>query len=253
MLVPLVIYGALFLIPESRESLSQYLFKRAFQRIGEAPNVGSHFYILLRLFSELLPALIFTGVVFLIGGIKNIRTCISEHVRLSLFFICVGLTGSLPLMLTRVQKGFYFVPSLPFFAIGFAVLTAPYLHRRIMRIQAGKNLHKTLTIACFLLLVSAFVFSFMQVGKTRRNAEMLHDVYAIGKVVPAHTTVSVPGFETWNQWDLQSYFMRYFNISLDDQSRNRFLLVDRKLQPDTVAGYVPVPVETYRYTLYEKK
>jgi hypothetical protein len=156
-------------------------------------------------------------------------------------------------MLTRVQKGFYFVPSLPFFAIGFAVLTAPYLHRRIMRIQAGKNLHKTLTIACFLLLVSAFVFSFMQVGKTRRNAEMLHDVYAIGKVVPAHTTVSVPGFDTWNQWDLQSYFMRYFNISLDDQSRNRFLLVDRKLQPDTVAGYVPVPVETYRYTLYEKK
>jgi len=251
-LVPAFIYIVLFMWPESHESLSQYLFKRAFQRIGEAPNVGSHFYILFRLFSELLPAMIFVSIIFLIGGIKNIRANISEHVRLSLFFISIGFAGSLPLMLTRVQKGFYFVPSLPFFAVGFALLTAPYIYRWMLRIKAGGQLQKILVVFGFLLLASALIFSFMQVGKTRRNTEMLHDVYAIGKVVPLHTTVSVPDFETWNQWDLQSYFMRYYNISLDDQTQNRFLLIDRKLHQNTVSGYTRVPLETYRYALYEK-
>ena len=250
LLVPALIYCALFMFPESRESLSQYLFKRAFQRIGEAPNVGSHLYILFRLFSELLPALIFASVVFIVGGIRNIRAFVSEHLRLSLFFICIGFCGSLPLMLTRVQKGFYFVPSLPFFAIGFAIITAPIIGSWISNIRPAGRLHKTLITAGSVLLIVSLVFSFMQIGKTRRNKEMLHDVYAIGKVLPSHTTVSVPDFETWNQWDLQSYFMRYFNISLDDKTRNQYLLIERKKSETAPEDYELVPLETLRYDLF---
>lgn len=252
LLVPALVYCALFIFPESRESLSQYLFKRAFQRIGEAPNVGSHFYILFRLFSELLPAMFFVNVVFIIGGIRNIRAFVSEHLRLSLFFICIGFCGSLPLMLTRVQKGFYFVPSLPFFAIGFAIITAPIICQWISKIRQAGRLHKIIIAAGFVLLLSSVFFSLMQIGKTRRNKEMLHDVYVIGKVVPSHTTVSVPDFETWNQWDLQSYFMRYFNISLDDKSLNSFMIVDRQLQREVIPGYVMVGTQTNRYNLYRK-
>ena len=79
---------------------------------------------------------------------------------------------------------------------------------------------------------------------------MLHDVYVIGKVVPSHTTVSVPDFETWNQWDLQSYFMRYFNISLDDKTRNQYLLIERKKSETAPEDYELVPLETLRYDLF---
>jgi len=250
LLVPALIYCALFMFPESRDSLSQYLFKRAFQRIGEAPNVGSHFYILFRLLSELLPALITVCVVFVIGGIRNIRAFVSAHVRLTLFFLLIGLSGSLPLMLTRVQKGFYFVPSLPFLAVGFAILIAPVIRQWISKIESEGRLHKTLITAGSALLLAALVFSFMQIGKTRRNKEMLHDVYTIGQVVPSHTTVSVPDFETWNQWDLQSYFMRYFNISLDDKTKNQYLLIERKQSGSAREEYSLIPLKTLRYDLY---
>lgn len=252
-LVPVMFYGVLFLIPESSESLSQYLFKRAFQRIGEAPNVGSHLYILVRLVSELLPALILIVIVFLIGGIKNVRSKISENFRLSIFFICVGLSGSLPLMLTRIQKGFYFVPSLPFFAIGFAILVAPYFSTWISKIGTGGKMHKSFVASGFVLVLVALIFSFMQIGKTSRNKEMLNDVYAIAQVVPSHTTVSVPDFETWNQWDLQSYFMRYFNISLDDKTRNKFIIADRHIFSDSLPDYSRLNIETHRYDLYVRR
>ncbi|KAF5033505.1 hypothetical protein DSECCO2_605960 [anaerobic digester metagenome] len=153
-------------------------------------------------------------------------------------------------MLTRVQKGFYFVPSLPFFAVGFAILIAPVIHQWISKIKTEGKLHKTLIASGSVLLLAALVFSFMQAGKTRRNKEILHDVYAIGQVVPTHTTVSVPDFETWNQWDLQSYFMRYFNISLDDKTKNHYLIIDRKKSQSAREEYSLIPLSTLRYDLY---
>ncbi|MPM26250.1 hypothetical protein SDC9_72751 [bioreactor metagenome] len=248
--LPALIYFILFLFPESRDSLSAYLFKRAFQRIGEAPNVGSHFYILFRLISELLPAIIFIMVVFLTGGFRKVAALIREHYKTGLFFITVGLSGALPLMLTRVQKGFYFVPALPFFAIGFAVLCAPIISGWIAQLQFRFKLIRISIFSGIILLVTVILFSFSQAGKTNRNKEMLHDIYAIGEVVPEFSTVSVPDFDTWNQWDLQSYFMRYFNISLDDKTRNEYMLVDLRLNSSIPPDYQRVDIETNRYVLY---
>jgi len=252
LLCPVVIYFVLFLYPESRESLSQYLFKRALQRIDAAPNVGSHFYILFRLISELLPAIIIIAVIKTINYFKKTKTNHSVDFKLSAFFIMVGLCGALPLMLTRVQKGFYFVQALPFFAIGFAVLIAPVINNWINSLSQKRKSLQIFFYSNIIVIILVFVYSFLQIGKTGRNQELLQDVYAVGKIVPHHTTISVPDFDTWNQWDLQAYLIRYFNISLDDKTDNVYMLVDKNTSSNPPVDHEQVPIKTKRFILFKK-
>ena len=63
---------------------------------------------------ELIPQLSIILIVIAIGRFKQIHVFIVERLRESLFFCSIGLAASAPLMLTLVQKVFYFVPALPF-------------------------------------------------------------------------------------------------------------------------------------------
>ena len=248
-LVPVIIYAVLFYLPESKESLSVYFFQRALHRINEAPTVDHRFYILIRIFMELLPQILLVVLVLFVARTKKIKTHLSGQIRKAIFFISIGLSASLPLMLTLVQRGFYFVPALPFFAIGLAVLIAPVAFDFVERTDKRRKM--TLGASAF-LLITVIIISFLQTGKTSRDRDLLHDIYLIGKVVPKQTTVSIPP-ESWNNWSLQCYLMRYFNISLDSDYSRDYLLTDKSIQTDTPVGYKKVEIKTREYNLYRRE
>jgi 4-amino-4-deoxy-L-arabinose transferase-like glycosyltransferase len=251
-LLPVIIYTILFFIPESKESLSTYLFKRVLHRINEVPTVDNRFYILLRLFMELLPQLSLVVIIFLIAKVKKIKIHFSEQIRESVFFIAVGLSASIPLMLTLVQKGFYFVPSLPFFAIGLSILIAPFILNLTERIDTQNKKYKMFLLLSLLLFISTTTFALLQKGKVSRNKEQLHDIYLIGTIVPRQTTVSIPA-DMWNDWDLQCYLVRYFNISLETNYQNNYCIINKTLQTDTLTGYKRIDIKTLQYDLYQRQ
>ncbi|HET7817994.1 MAG TPA: glycosyltransferase family 39 protein [Bacteroidia bacterium] len=247
-----LIYLTLFLFPDSKESLSIYFFQRALHRINEDPTVSSRFYILLRLGMELLPQIILVLVILIIGIIKKSETQLSQYIRKAIFFISVGLSASMPLMLTLVQKGFYFVPALPYFAIGLAILVAPTISSWIEMINIKNIKYKMFLFTSCLLLMSVTVFAFMQKGKISRNKELLQDVYLIGTIVPKYSTVTVEA-PTWNDWDLQCYLIRYFNISLEVDNKKDYFIVSKKSpSADTLLGYQKIDIKTSQYNLHRK-
>jgi 4-amino-4-deoxy-L-arabinose transferase-like glycosyltransferase len=249
LIVPLAAYWVLFLLPESMDSLSIYLFKRALHRINEVPTVDSRFYIIGRLVSELLPQIIFVIIVWFVGRLKKIRPETPSQKGTALFFFSVGLASSLPLMLTMVQKGFYFVPSLPFFAIGFSLLIGHIIVSFIQRIDPAGFRFRLFLLASFLLLIAVIGLSWMQKGKASRNEELLHDVYLIGKVIPSRSTVSISN-AMWNDWSLQCYLARYFNISLESGYKKEYCIMDKTLKSDPPKEYHMVNLPTKQYILY---
>lgn len=251
-LTPLFIYIILFFIPDSKESLSIYFFKRVLHRISEVPTVDSRFYILGRLFMELIPQLILVVIFFSIAKLKKIEFNFSRQTRESVFFMSVGLSASTPLMLTLVQKGFYFVPSLPFFAIGLSILIAPIILNLTERINTQGKKYKIFLLLSSLLFIGTITFALMQKGKVSRNKELLHDIYLIGTVVPRQTTVSIPS-DMWNEWDLQCYLVRYFNISLETNYENNYCIIDKTIQTDTLTDYKKVDIKTLQYDLYKRQ
>jgi len=252
-LVPFIIYTILFLIPESRESLSVYLFKRVLHRISDAPTVDNRFYILFRLFLELLPQILLVIIIATVAGLKKFRIFSSKkNNQLSVFFILAGLSASLPLMLTLVQKRFYFVPALPFFAIGLAIPVASFIGNLIEKIDTKSRRYSIFFLLSIFLFLSTVTYSVMQKGKTGREKEILHDVYSIGKVVPKYSAISIP-VEMWNDWGLQCYLIRYFNISLDPYKRNTFFMTDKSMKTDTLSGYKKINIGTVKYELYKRQ
>ncbi len=254
-LTPLIIYGILFLFPDSKESLSMYLVKRVLHRINHQPTVDNRFWILWRLFTELLPSILFVLLFIVIAKVKNIVFPIPELLKEGGFFILLGLSGSAPLMLTLVQKGFYFVPSLPFFGIGLAIWIIPVISALITTINLRSKKFKLLTVLSIILFISSIGYVIAQKNNISRDKILLHDVYLIGKEVPAHTLVSIP-FEMWeDEWSLQCYLMRYYYISLDPEysELQQYFIINNALPLDVPEGYKKVNINTIQYDLYVRE
>ena len=251
----IIIYTILFLIPISRESLSIYLFKRAFIRMTNIPTVNSRFYILGQLFMEQLAQILFVIIVILMAKFKKVKLEITNYVRLSIFFIAIGLSASIPLMLTLVQKSFYFVPALPFFAIGFSILIAPIVSNFIVWINIKTNSYKIFFMTCALSFIIIIIAFFMQIGKTSRDKEMLHDVYLIGHTVKNCSVISIPDNTMWDEWGLKCYLMRYCNIKLENLKQENYYLLDKSIKPksDILLGYNKVNIDLLKYDLYKRK
>jgi hypothetical protein len=245
--IPVMIYAILISFPQAKASLSNYLLKRVLHRIGEDPTVDSNFYILGRIVLELLIPIVIVSCVFLLS--KKKFPIKSEKKSLALFFILVGLTGVLPLMFTKVQKGFYFIPSLPFFAIGFSLLISEPVYLWSLKVLSSK-FKKGLTLFSALFFCGVIIFSISNIGKKSRDADMLNDVSEFGKVIPEFSLVNISEHR-WNDWPLQCYLIRYHNISIDPRNtKNEYRIIDKNAPDSTVVNYTKVELPTQLFDLY---
>ncbi|TND10501.1 MAG: hypothetical protein FD123_143 [Bacteroidetes bacterium] len=253
-LIPLVTVFAVFAFLLSSDhiynSLHAYLFDRVVNSIQHVSTQGNRFHLLSELVQNLLPVLaLVVGIVFA-GRRYSAELFSSETKKQTFFFLGCGLAGALPLMVTLEQRGFYLVTALPFFAFAFASLAAPALKTALDKWPQESKSFKTFRWISLSLLIGAIAFSATQTGKTRRDQELLADVYRFGAVIPRDSKISIDP-RMWNDWALQTYMMRYFSIHLDQFEQQHFLLLDKSLGQKPPAGYSPVFTGTKKYDLYE--
>jgi len=250
-IVPVIIYSLLLINNEAYESLSFYVTERLLGRIASKPTVDNRFYIVYSLFMELLPVIIITFIMLFVYKFKSIKQKIeNSDKRKILLLIFIGLSGSLPLMLTLVQRRFYFAHSLPFFAVGFSLIIAPGLNNLINRIKTERTSFKSFKIITVIIFVSIMAFSVLQIGKTGRNQDQLYDIYLIGKIIPHNSTINIDN-SLWNDWSLQCYLIRNFNISVDpSKNHHNFYLKQKTKDNIPIEKYQKVQLSTKHYNLY---
>jgi hypothetical protein len=74
--------------------------------------------------------------------------------------------------------------------LGIASLLATAVHPFTEKISSSPSKQKIWSYASGSIFITVLLISFMQMGKTSRDEDMLHDVRLIGKVVPANSIVS---------------------------------------------------------------
>lgn len=250
--VPALIYGTLIIIPESRHSLSIYFFDRLINRVNSMPTADYRLEIAWRLFTELIPILFFVFMIYSIAGRKKIKTYLSENKQEFLLFLTVGLSGSLPLTLTMVQKGWYMVPSFPYFALAFSILIIPIISKSINSINIQSPKYKVFMYLSVFIIISVFAFTLMQKGKISREKDILTDVYKIGKTVPKFSTMTVP-LEMYDQYNfvLQGFLVRYFNISISPYKQYDYFLKEKTLNCLIPNNYKKIDIDLTKYELYK--
>ncbi|MBN3035081.1 MAG: hypothetical protein JW861_05800, partial [Bacteroidales bacterium] len=251
LLIPAAIYALLMLHEPARLSLTHYAQARLLGRIHDAHTVEYRFHIVLRLLQELLVPLALTLVMLVMFRLRRIPNRIDSAWRSNMILLLLtGLSGSLPLMLTLVQKAFYFAHALPFFGLGLAMAIALGTTCLISGIRTGRRPFKTFTVITAVILAGVIVFSMMQHGKYIRNKELLEDVYRLGEVIAPRSLISIDP-EMWNQWDLQCYLVRHFNISADPgDTMHPWYLRNKSTMENTPEGYLKTDVNLNLYSLF---
>jgi 4-amino-4-deoxy-L-arabinose transferase-like glycosyltransferase len=250
-LVALLVLAALaamtWQMPEARAYAHRYIETNFLPLVSGARGaVTNRFHIVIKLLLELAPALVLTALLGAFGhthggGVGPARA------RMAGAFVLLGLAGSLPLLLSPIQSGFYLVPAFAPFAIGLAVLLKPSGAALLAWLGEHATWRRVLTTTFAVILAFTLSYCTMRLGSIGRGGTTIEDVLAIGHVVPRGATVGIcPA--SYREWSLHGYFMLYDRITLDANSAEHEWFVGKDCAPPP--GFARQSLRTSGLVLY---
>ncbi len=259
LLIPAIIYALLLVFNKNvYPSFEHYFHDRLIKAFdGSMNNTETRLNLLIILSRELLPSVAICVILVFFARKKlpiyfyNLQ---KEQQKFSLFFLAIGLAGSLPLMITLEQRDFYLVTGMPYFCLFLALFTTPTilcLQEKINIKSAGFQLFRGGVLAT---LLAGFTLVFINFSKTKRDNDILHDVYILKKELPFGDIISVPR-ESMFHFELQAYCARYHYLSLDvDTVKHNYYLIGKTSDKGQIPkGYDLLSLPFKSYDLYKLK
>jgi hypothetical protein len=206
-----VCVALLLAMPAARESLTRYFDVQLVTSLaGQREVSGSSFAIVVELLQGVcLPMAIMTGiVVFLAGAWVAPR----ERDRgIAIAFTLIGLSGTLPMLVSPKQTGHYLMPAVPFYAIGAAAFVAETAAALERRLSTGGA---TLALRILSGFVAAGAVIAIWIPAVERDPVRLADLDRLAATAPRGQTVGLCPRAN-SDWLLHAWMQRRFVISLD--------------------------------------
>lgn len=238
------------LVPESAVSLKRYFIDRALIRIQNGDSTPTETNILLSLLTQLAAPIIISLILIGYAKRKNISGYLSNRREVILLFI-IGLCGSLPVLLSGVQKQFYITPAYPFFAIGFALLWLPIIQPQLNNFLNNSRLSKVKLAVPILLLIILIAVLITNFGKSSRGKVDIAEAEKIANFLPENTIVSsTPAIHS--NWNFHCYLIRNHKIYPDVKNKLDYLIIDPRRNNTPDSNYVKVEANLIQYALYKK-
>lgn len=123
----------------------------------------------------------------------------------ALRIILLGLCGSVPLIISHKQSAFYFLPAIPFFAVGFALLSTNLFAVFMQPLPPVVN--RAILAAGGIALFVSLYLCISKKDQVLRDGDLITDAQAIAQIC------SSPHINTnWGlseQWHFRAYLYRY--------------------------------------------
>jgi len=244
-------FSVYYLNPSANYSLIFYFKKTLISRVSETSTVNNRFELLLDLFSQLLPVLVITFVVFFIQKIRKRLGSDGQAMKWFWFYLLVGFCGSLPIMFTMVQKGFYFMPSLAFFALGFSALILRFFNT--IRVNPENRLYKVFRVSSILLALVSVLLCIRVAGTYSRDEALLKEVDELGVILKNERTINC-NMKAYSAWNYHFYLQRYHLIYVDPtETYRKYVLIKPDKPIHWLSRYRLVKEFGSGFILYERK
>jgi 4-amino-4-deoxy-L-arabinose transferase-like glycosyltransferase len=220
-IVPALIYLIIYFTNDTaRFSLNFYLNDRVMERINDNPEVNNRFTILFWMFTDILVPLILCALLAAIFKSKTFTALLDTTLKkLILFFVFLALAGILPLTFTHVQRAVYFVPAMPFIAIGLAIFLIKGLDTLLEKVKEKVwRMCRITLVVLFAATLSLCIYLFGKIGRDEKEiktARMVAEKVGVNKTIGA-------SFEVYTKWSLQFYLLRYYDITVDGYSKKEY-------------------------------
>lgn len=126
--------------------------------------------------------------------------------------LAVGLSASLPIAVSPKMAGHYFLPAVPFFALGCGSLMLGPVQSIVLR--AGRLAQGVLVLLGGGLIAASIVVPIVHGPIEPRDTEMMRNFDAISAAMPRAVTIGTCE-QLADDWGLHTYVSRFFQVSLD--------------------------------------
>jgi 4-amino-4-deoxy-L-arabinose transferase-like glycosyltransferase len=203
---------ALWMVPAARESLAAYVGIQLLPALtGHRETAGAPGFVILStlLLNVGVTLAVALAVLAIVAG--GWQAPARESRRTALFFLLVGLAGTLPLAISPKQAGYYMVPAVPFYALAAASLAVPTAARLAARVAAAR-LERRIELAAAILVVCAIAAAW--IPALRRHDVRQAELARLAATLPRGATIGIcPAVN--GDWGLHALMQRDFEVSLD--------------------------------------
>lgn len=212
----LVFFLLFYFNPTAWKSISAYLDIQFIESVAGRDRVGDRLGIMKNLFNELIPFFVLILIFFLSYRKRMIALVKSQKLenKFALFFLAIGLSASVPLMISPKLSSFYLVVALPYFAICLAFFLSTTIHELVDKLSY-KKIGTAITKSFAVISISAAIaLTIINYGTVGRDKDLISDLKKISKLVEDNSLISVQA-DYYDDWTTMSYFQRYHQISFD--------------------------------------
>ncbi len=224
LIIPIAVFFILWrLLPDLRENISTYLNQQLIPAVSGKREItaDNRLAIIGNLLINLLIPLAFL-ILFRTKLLFKTKTETNPIIfRNSAYFFLIGLTASLPLIISLKQRSFYLVPSLPFYVLAIGILLLPKI--TTLSDLISHSVLKFLRYIFMLLATGVVLFSVFKFGDYSRDKDLQQDIYQLAKILPEGVTISTNS-SNCSDWYLIAYLARARNISLSCNTKNKYFL-----------------------------
>lgn len=240
LIIPAAMLGFVWIVwRDSHSFFNQYFHQ---QILGSLSGTDGRLSIFRKVVLELLPLLI-TGVALWVLARRKGTSLPTSRI---LFLTLVGLSASIPLLISGKQRAFYLMPSLTFFALSWAIIASIFLQNSMLIIYKAHS--KKMWFVVLMGLVLSMGWMICCLPAYNRDADIQHDVIRISEKVPHRSLIGCDSI-TAVHWPTVAYFARYGQFTISDVGEMEYY-ISRHNPPES--GWKKVAIGLRYFELYQR-
>ena len=215
-----------YFLPEAKENITRYFDQQLLAALENKREIttNNRLFILWMLFTNLLPII---GIALIVQW-RFAKSKFKIN-KTSIFFFLIGISASLPIIISLKQREFYLVPSIPYFALAFAFFIYPLISDKL---NQSKKVKTWLSISGVILISGTFFSSIILWGNFSRDEKLLKDIYIISENIPKGTSFKTHP-KNHRAFDLIAYLNRVNQYYFNKDKNSIYYLFQDKDEIDT--------------------
>lgn len=246
-----IVIAVFYFNPAAQTNFLTYFDSQVMASITEENRVGSRLVLMKNLFNELLPILIISTVLIILfrKKIKTVFNTEGNYLKYGLFFLLIGLSASVPLMVSLKISSFYLIPALPYFDVAFAFILSAFVLLLIENLSGNRMSNIILiTLGC-ITITTGFSLTILNYDTIGRDNEIINDMRLIEPIIGEREVISLAPSQ-YQDWTTISYFQRYLQVSFDRTKLERRYYLG--LNGSIIQPKYSLILQGEKFSLYEK-